>query len=270
MTKDQFLDIKEELQKNNIITEHDVRQQQEFQNSIQNQAHLHHEMAEPPHIVKKPNRGESTMRVSDHVEEIELDGIPIVCREYESDDDSFMDEDEYVNEYFQKATYEDAIYNGADASQMHMAMGYKGPQNDDFEMGIVNGRGYSKKPAYPNMQSYPWDDQATTSSNSGPFMIKKTVETNKDSNMKYLQAQKDENDQIFEALQRIQNNDNINTYDRGNLPYDSSRTRANGYSVAESEQPIIYPSADRIHKDMKAYENKFYERYLSQGYKLCE
>lgn len=32
----------------------------------------------------------------------------------------------------------------------------------------------------------------------------------------------------------------------------------------------MLPSAERIRKDMKAYEKKFYERYLSQGYKICE
>jgi len=32
----------------------------------------------------------------------------------------------------------------------------------------------------------------------------------------------------------------------------------------------MLPSAQRIIKDMKCFENKFYERYLSNGYKLCE
>jgi hypothetical protein len=33
-------------------------------------------------------------------------------------------------------------------------------------------------------------------------------------------------------------------------------------------QKHLIPSASRIRKDMKAFEKKFYERYLSAGYKL--
>lgn len=32
----------------------------------------------------------------------------------------------------------------------------------------------------------------------------------------------------------------------------------------------MIPSAARIVKDMKSQEKKFYERFLSSGYKLCE
>lgn len=35
-------------------------------------------------------------------------------------------------------------------------------------------------------------------------------------------------------------------------------------------QNNMLPSAGRIIKDMKAYEKRFYERFLSSGYKLCE
>jgi hypothetical protein len=290
MTEHKFHEIKEELRHHKLYAEQEARHHQELQSSMRNaMPQPEPEPQEAPRMHKKPTNGESSMVVSKHTEKIEIDGFTMLAREYESSDDSFMDEDEYVQEFFPKADFDDTMYNGFVRQKKPQAqydqnedyalslqqpngyqMNYKNGQGDDYEMGIANSRELHKKTAYPNMQSYSWESQNKGNVPNGPFIIKKTVETNKCSNNEYIQVQADENAQLSNALMRLHTEDNVNTFDRGFNNYDSGKTRANGLSLNSSDIPVIYPSAERVRRDMKAFEHKFYERYLSDGYKLCE
>lgn len=42
------------------------------------------------------------------------------------------------------------------------------------------------------------------------------------------------------------------------------------FSLENFRVSNMIPSADRVRNDMKAYEKRFYERYLSNGFKICD
>lgn len=82
------------------------------------------------------------------------------------------------------------------------------------------------------------------------------------------------NSGLFESQYSRANGQNGNqASDRG---YPSTRAISNVAATLSKEyltavrQKHMLPSSQRIRRDMKAQEKKFYERYLSSGYKLCE
>ena len=302
ITRDQFIKMVPELIRYQCIPENYFEQQYQ-----EHQYGSLHELQANTLAMKNnvktnyretPAQEESSTPLMLNTGKTVIDDFLIIHHEYESSDDSMEDEVvEYVHQQIQKeaghvnlnkAGYEEDYTPYYPRSKVDYDL-----NGHDYHDLTQNKNGFVQSSTVRYREEYPYNKMVkeqsfknggeclqepqdkTSSPSDGPFYTIKISKESKENDDDYIQAQREETAQLCNGILRAYNEELAHSFEHNYDPYGSNKFRKNNGATEYDQysalrQEALIPSAERINIDMRAAEKKYYERYLSEGYKPCE
>jgi len=228
----------------------------------------------------------------DKPEKFTIDGFTILAQDCSDDsEDSFIGDKNFDDRFPAKTPNEKNLNEQyLDKKNGMLIEGQYTGQSSMPSRAEYNNTKHYKSYMYSTNQ-YSLEDESNFIIKSGPFETMKVPNANDTNINDALRIEQEEWEQIytpkllssilnkanstlFEPLSRASNaNETEKVNERGYPTTRAAKTQVNEYNkdwIKTLRQKHLLPSAQRIRRDMKLFEKRFYERYLSSGYKLWE